>query len=117
MSRQYQANTNHRDEFGTDDLDQPAQRSQQARVSLEDGIKSLNQLSASLMGAVETLEMPELPPIGTGIDFYEELRRFQVSLIRRALNKTGGSQVRAAALLKMKSTTLNSKIKQFRIDQ
>jgi DNA-binding NtrC family response regulator len=69
------------------------------------------------MGAVETLEMPEVPTIDTGIDFYEELRRFQVSLIRRALNKTGGSQVRAAALLKMKNTTLNSKIKQFRIEQ
>jgi DNA-binding NtrC family response regulator len=50
-----------------------------------------------------------------GIDFYDEVRRFEVDLIRRALEQTGGHQSRAARLLGMNATTLNSKIKTYNI--
>ncbi|HLL15424.1 MAG TPA: sigma-54 dependent transcriptional regulator [Pyrinomonadaceae bacterium] len=53
--------------------------------------------------------------IGRGIDFYDEVRRFEVDLIRRALEQTGGHQSRAARLLGMNATTLNSKIKTYNI--
>lgn len=53
--------------------------------------------------------------IGRGINFYEEVRRFEIDLIRRALEQTGGHQSRAARLLGMNATTLNSKIKTYNI--
>jgi len=54
--------------------------------------------------------------IGRGITFYEEVRRFEIDLIRRALEQTGGHQSRAARLLGMNATTLNSKIKTYNIN-
>src|ERR1041384_4236722 len=54
--------------------------------------------------------------IGRGINFYEEVRRFEIDLIRRALEQTGGHQSRAARLLSMNATTLNSKIKTYNIN-
>jgi len=50
-----------------------------------------------------------------GVDFYEEVRRFEISLIIQALRFTGGSQKKSALLLKMNHTTLNTKIKSYRI--
>jgi DNA-binding NtrC family response regulator len=54
--------------------------------------------------------------IGRGINFYEEVRRFEIDLIQRALEQTGGHQSRAARLLGMNATTLNSKIKTYNIN-
>jgi DNA-binding NtrC family response regulator len=54
--------------------------------------------------------------IGRGVNFYDEVRRFEVDLIRRALDQTGGHQSRAARLLGMNATTLNSKIKTYNIN-
>ncbi|HEV2765416.1 MAG TPA: sigma-54 dependent transcriptional regulator [Pyrinomonadaceae bacterium] len=53
--------------------------------------------------------------VSRGINFYDEVRRFEVDLIRRALEQTGGHQSRAARLLGMNATTLNSKIKTYNI--
>jgi transcriptional regulator with GAF, ATPase, and Fis domain len=50
-----------------------------------------------------------------GISFYDEVNRFQIELIRRALEITGGHQSRAAKLLGMNTTTLNSKIRYYNI--
>lgn len=49
--------------------------------------------------------------ISRGVNFYDEVRRFEIDLIRRALDQTGGHQSRAARLLGLNATTLNSKIK------
>jgi DNA-binding protein Fis len=51
-----------------------------------------------------------------GIDFYDEVQRFETGLIRLALDQTGGHQARAAQLLGIKPTTLNSKIKLYGIE-
>ena len=53
--------------------------------------------------------------VSLGIDFYDEVRRFETGLIRLALDQTGGHQARAAQLLHIKPTTLNSKIKLYSI--
>ena len=53
--------------------------------------------------------------IADGLDFYDEVSRFEIDLIKRALLQTGGHQVRAAKLLNLKVTTLNSKIKHYNI--
>jgi DNA-binding NtrC family response regulator len=57
-----------------------------------------------------------LPSATSELDFYSEVRRFEIFLIRNALRLTKGSQVKAARLLKMPETTLNSKLKSFNID-
>ena len=62
------------------------------------------------------METFPLADISKGIDFYEEVERFEVALITRALEETGGQQRRAARLLGMKATTLNAKIKHYRIE-
>jgi transcriptional regulator with GAF, ATPase, and Fis domain len=56
-------------------------------------------------GHLRTLNVAE------GIDFYKEVERFEIELIRLALDRTHGCQAKAARLLKIKPTTLNSKIK------
>ena len=53
--------------------------------------------------------------ISRGVNFYEEVRRFETDLIQRALEQTGGHQSRAARLLGLNATTLNSKIKTYNI--
>jgi transcriptional regulator with GAF, ATPase, and Fis domain len=51
-----------------------------------------------------------------GIDFYKEVERFEIELIRLALDRTHGCQAKAAKLLQIKPTTLNSKIKMLGIE-
>lgn len=53
--------------------------------------------------------------IARGVSFYDEVKRFEIDLIRRALEQTGGHQSRAARLLGLNATTLNSKIKSYNI--
>ena len=54
--------------------------------------------------------------ISQGIDFYDEVKRFETGLIRLALDHTRGHQAQAARLLRIKPTTLNSKIKLYQIE-
>src|SRR5262245_52884504 len=53
--------------------------------------------------------------LAQGIDFYNEVRRFETALIKLALEQSEGNQARAARLLGLRATTLNSKIKLFGI--
>ena len=53
--------------------------------------------------------------IARGINFYDEVRDFEIDMIRRALDQTAGHQSRAARLLGLNATTLNSKIKSYNI--
>jgi DNA-binding NtrC family response regulator len=68
------------------------------------------------IGSHEGASMAAVQNIGRGVNFYDEVRRFEIDLIRRALVQTGGHQSRAARLLGMNATTLNSKIKTYNIN-
>jgi DNA-binding NtrC family response regulator len=48
-----------------------------------------------------------------GINFYDAVERYEIELIRSALNQCGGNQAQAAKLLHLKSTTLNAKMKHY----
>jgi len=48
-----------------------------------------------------------------GIDLYDEIERYEIELIKTALNHCGGNQSRAAKLLQLKSTTLHAKMKHY----
>lgn len=65
--------------------------------------------------AEETARLQALN-MADGIDFYSEVERFEVGLIKRALEQTAGNQAKAARLLSIKPTTLNSKIKLYHIE-
>ena len=49
----------------------------------------------------------------TAIDFFEQVRQFEIRLIKRALELAGGNQARAAHLLGLGTTTLNYKVKSY----
>jgi DNA-binding NtrC family response regulator len=51
--------------------------------------------------------------VRSGLNFFEEVRRFEMRLISRALELTGGNQARAARMLGLGTTTLNYKIKSY----
>jgi DNA-binding NtrC family response regulator len=53
---------------------------------------------------------------GHPLTFVAAMDRYEVSLIRNALMHTGGNQSKAARLLQLPITTLNSKIKKLKID-
>ena len=89
---------------------------------LEYHVQQLTLLATALASEIETLEA-ELtgdrkrnPPIvidNEGIDFYREVERYEIELIKSALSQCGGNQTQAARLLQMKSTTLNAKMKHY----
>ena len=91
-----------------------------------DRIQRVVDLADALLSEAETLardkaftdEANKLRPLDivAGIDFYDEVQRFETHLIRMALAETGGNQAKAARLLGIKATTLNSKIKLFSIE-
>jgi transcriptional regulator with PAS, ATPase and Fis domain len=49
--------------------------------------------------------------VAKGVDFYAEVERFEAALIKMALEQADGNQAKAARLLGLRATTLNSKIK------
>ncbi|HEX8708914.1 MAG TPA: helix-turn-helix domain-containing protein [Pyrinomonadaceae bacterium] len=80
-----------------------------------DKIKTLRRLALNLMREVVSLNEVQFVDLRNGVDFYDEVRRFEINLIQRALEQTGGNQVRAARMLGLKVTTLNTKIKNYGI--
>ena len=91
-----------------------------------DRIQRVVDLADALLSEAETLardksfteEATRLKPLDIlgGISFYDEVQRFETHLIKMALAETGGNQAKAARLLGIKATTLNSKIKLFNIE-
>jgi DNA-binding protein Fis len=78
-------------------------------------IEHLRQLTLRLFREVQSLSEIKTLNVNDGLDFYDEVSRFEIELINRALLYTGGHQGRAARLLNLKVTTLNSKIKHYNI--
>jgi PAS domain S-box-containing protein len=82
----------------------------------------LREISVALSAAVELLAESRRAPttpgldMSRGIDFYDEVGRFETNLIRRALEQTGGNQKRAADLLGIKKTTINAMIRRYGIN-
>ncbi len=70
---------------------------------------------------VDSFAVPESSEMGLDEDgrpltFVEAMLRYEVNLIRNALLHTGGNQSRAARLLGLPTTTLNTKIRKLGID-
>ena len=79
-------------------------------------LATLQELVLRLLCEVQCINEVSPLTLESGFDFYDEVSRFEIDLIRRALLQTGGHQVQAARLLNLKVTTLNSKIKHYQIN-
>jgi DNA-binding NtrC family response regulator len=91
--------------------------SAQEETALGNKLRTLKEIALVLIKELEALG--ESQPADAGkrsINLQEEVRRFEIDLIERALKRTGGNQVRASRLLGMKVTTLNSKIIRYGIN-
>ena len=76
-------------------------------------IAAVKKLAFDLLTELE--HMRPSPNLDAGIDIRDEVLRYEVELIRCALRLTGNHQGRAAIILGAKLTTLNSKIKRYKI--
>jgi transcriptional regulator with GAF, ATPase, and Fis domain len=81
-------------------------------------IKAALSLSQAMeaLGSLNFLSDLRLPDVKSGINFYEEVRRFESALIFEALRLSHGKQTRASSLLGLNPTTLNCMIKRLGID-
>jgi transcriptional regulator with GAF, ATPase, and Fis domain len=84
-------------------------------ASPRSNISALKELTLRLLREVQAITEVRTLSLEGGVDFYGEVSRFEVDLIKRALLQTAGHQGRAARLLNLKVTTLNSKIKHYNI--
>ena len=87
----------------------------------------LKEIVGSLSKALDTLEsmreveLQQLMDIHSqmfpkdGVDFYTLIENYEKSLIQHALRQTKGNQTKAAKLLNLRLTTLNSMIKRYGI--
>src|SRR6185436_13046239 len=85
------------------------------QAATRNSVTTLRELVLRLLCEVQSINEVSALTIGNDFDFYDEVSRFEIDLIKRALLQTGGHQVKAAKLLNLKVTTLNSKIKHYQI--
>ncbi len=85
-------------------------------LSSTSSVTALKDLVLQLLCEVQSIAEGNTLNFEGELDFYDEVTRFEIDLINRALLRTGGHQVRAAKLLNLKVTTLNSKIKHYNIN-
>ena len=105
----------------------PVKISEAGKQQASGRIKVLKGLALALLQEAQVLEQDEALAeiralqegqnlkIEHGINFYDEVRQFEINLIKLALEQAGGVQSRAAQLLGLRATTLNNKIKLYNI--
>jgi transcriptional regulator with GAF, ATPase, and Fis domain len=96
-------NNNHRRK------DNFAQSTSKLRQLILDLINEVDSLDRSALSITDVLFTKNCE----SIRFYEEVKRFEITLIKAALKRSNGHQVHAAKLLNLNPSTLNSKIKQY----
>src|SRR6266446_2705173 len=84
-------------------------------VVLDNRLSALRDVALTLLREVESLRLTEPVTLNRTVRLYDEVQRFETDLICSALSRTAGNQTRAARLLGIKLTTLNSKIKRYKI--
>lgn len=90
-------------------------------VLKQNQLEALKSLSMLLLREINSLEETEAIlenkiKRGSPISLNEELERIEAKIIRCALIRTMGVQIKAAKLLGMKFSTLNTKIKRYKIE-
>ena len=89
---------------------------QLTRRSFDRRVELLKDVTLWLLNQLELLSNSNQTDNSEGCSsLREEVRRFEVELITSALFRTHGNQKKAAKLLGVNNTTLNSKMKRYRI--
>ena len=83
-------------------------------ATLENRLETLREIALTLLSKVESLRSAQPVRSDRRINLHDEVMRFEIDLIRSALERTGGNQARAARLLGVKTTTLNAKLKRYK---
>ena len=102
-------------DYSPDNLEHVSQR---AGADLRLRLLTLKDLAHAFLeelGTVGDGDAAGTEPTEGPIDFYEEVRRFEIELIQSALRRTNGVQTEAAALLGLKPSTLHAKIKLYQM--
>ena len=97
------------------DIVNAAPNSDRSGTATHSNITALKELTLRLLREVQAITEVRTLSLEGGVDFYNEVSLFEIDLIKRALLQTAGHQGRAARLLNLKVTTLNSKIKHYNI--
>jgi DNA-binding NtrC family response regulator len=84
-------------------------------VAIENRLNTLREVALTLLREVDSLRSAQPPRPDRSVRLQDEVQRFEVDLIRSALERTNGNQTHAAELLGVKLTTLNTKIKRYKI--
>jgi DNA-binding NtrC family response regulator len=95
-----------------------ARRAAEGHDAAQGKVKRLVELTLRLLNEIEQLKQTQelqSPDERHRLDLNEELRRFEIRMIRKALMHTGGHQTRAADLLGVKLSSLHEKIKRYGI--
>jgi DNA-binding NtrC family response regulator len=92
----------------------PQVSSRQYEIVLDTRLAALREIALSLLTELETLGSAGPAPSGK-IRLDDEVKRFEIDMIRAALDRARGNQARAARMLGVKKTTLNAKIKRYQI--
>ena len=103
-------------------LKYPAIENPQTDLDLEHRVQQLISIAKALESEIKTLQAElstglkrarQIDFDHGGIDFYREVERYEIELIKNALDLCEGNQAHAAKLLTLKPTTLNAKMKHY----
>lgn len=84
--------------------------------SVAQKLEALNRITETVLREFESFTGKESDVFSkTKLNFYEEVKQFEIELISFALDKAHGNQKIAAKMLDLNATTLNSKIKRYGI--
>ena len=84
-------------------------------VVVQKKIRTLKHLVRQLHHQLASLDQVPTPTVEEGLDFYTEVRRFEIEMLRRALKAAAGHQKKAARLLNLHHTTLNAMMRRYNI--
>jgi transcriptional regulator with GAF, ATPase, and Fis domain len=84
-------------------------------AALDSRLEALRDVALNLLNEVESLQRAQPPHPDRKLSLHDEVRQFEIDLIRTTLDRTNGNQTRAARLLGVNLTTLNTKIKRLKI--
>lgn len=83
-------------------------------LQLSLGLETLREIAYSLVTEVNSIARLD-PKTVAKVDLHEAVKRFEIEIIRTALEKASGNQAKAARMLGVKHTTLNAKVKRYQI--
>jgi transcriptional regulator with GAF, ATPase, and Fis domain len=84
-------------------------------AAFDNRIETLREIALVFLSELESLRGARPGRVEGSVTLCDEVQRFEIDLIQSALERAHGNQTRAARLLGVKPTTLNAKLKRYKI--